>query len=209
MAKLGRPGQYDGSGNRVMSASARRAMIKYVRPRHTEIARMLVIGCLSQGDIAKRLDISESWLSILISQPLMQIQIKKLQEMRDRDALDLVNQMDKASMAAFELVERTMYQTKSERMGVHCAESILDRAGYGKVTKSISTNMNANIDATMTREELVQLLSQRLGRIKDEADGNLRDIADAHTIKAATVPQFEQPIEPVEQEHEITYGNPD
>ena len=185
-------------------------MIKYVRPRHTEIARMLVIGCLSQRDICKRLDISESWLSLLIQQPLMQIQIKKLQEARDRDSLDLINQMDKASMSAFELVERTMYQTKSERMGVHCAESILDRAGYGKVTKSISTNMNANIDATMTREELIQLLSQRLGRIKDEAEGQLRDIADAHSIKAETVPQFEEPIElVVEKDHEITYGNPD
>ncbi len=208
---MGGKGVYDQDGVRVMSVSARKSMIKYVRPRHSEIARMLVIGCLSQRNIAQRLDISESWLSLLIQQPLMQIQIKKLQEERDRDALDLVNDMDKASVAAFGLVERTMYQTKSERMGIHCAESILDRAGYGKVTKTISTNLNANLDATMTREELILLLSKRLGRIKDEAEGNMRDIADAQTIKAETIPVYEElPTEYDEQtELPISYGNID
>ena len=197
---------------RLPSKTVRGAAIKFVKPHHDEIARMLVIGGMKQKDIAKRLDMNQGWLSLLIRQPMVQIKIKKLQEARDRDALDVGKEMDAAALPAFAKLERTMYNSTSERMGIHCAESILDRAGYGRVTKSINTN--TNINATMTRDEMVQLLAKRLGMIKAESEQHLKDVADAQLIELETTGSYEEPgvdemPSTVEHEEQIIYGSPD
>ena len=219
------------SGGGMMSKSARKQAIKFAKPFHDEIARMLVVGNMKQVEVCKILGLSQSWLSLLIQQPMVKIKIKKLQEARDASALSVGAELDAASLPALAKIERTMYNTKSERLGVHCAEAILDRAGYGRVTKSINTNTNINATANMTKDEMVRLLAKRLGAIKAESDAHFHAVAAAQDVELETqeeyVPEYEHdpnlelehvPVEIIEKGEEpstvetkenITYGNPD
>lgn len=179
-----------------MSKVARKVAIKFAKPFHDEIARMLVVGHMSQKEICQVLRLSPAWLSLLIQQPMVVIKIKKLQEARDANALSVGAELDAASIPAIAKIERTMYNTKSERLGVHCAEAILDRAGYGRVTKSINTNTNINATANMTKDEMVRLLAKRLGAIKAESDDHFHAVAAAVDVELETQEEYESEPEP-------------
>jgi len=42
-----------------------------LKPWHDELARRLVIGCQKQCEIAAELGVTQSWLSTILTQPLM------------------------------------------------------------------------------------------------------------------------------------------
>lgn len=192
------------------SASVQKMAIKSVKPWHDEVARRLVIGCQSQKEIAEDLCVSQSWISILINQPLLKVKIQALREQRDNDAVNVAKQLDQASIGAVEIVERTMYRTKSEKLSVQCAQDILDRAGHGKVTKSINENRNINVNANMSREETMRMLTQRITQAKAESAARLEEIANAEAIDI-TFDEFPEtaatmPVEP--DEPSVPYEEP-
>jgi len=171
-----------------------------LKPWHDELARRLVIGCQKQCEIAAELGVTQSWLSTILTQPLMKRRLQMLREERDKDSLDVGKQLDAASMPAIEIIERTMYRTKSEKLSVMCAQDLLDRAGHGKVTKTINENRNLNISANMGREEMMRVLLNRVSIAKGEAEEKIKALAEADTIEvewteAASPDEDHSPVE--------------
>lgn len=161
LAKINRPavGRKQGDGH-----------LMALKPWHDELARRLVIGCQKQYEIANELGVTQAWLSTILTQPLMKRRIRALQDERDKDSLDVGKQLDAAALPALEILERTMYKTKSEKLAVMCAKDLLDRAGHGAINKSVNENRNINIHAHMGKEEMMRVVLNRMRVAKGEAE---------------------------------------
>ena len=152
-----------------LSPSVERYGLGYIRPYHREIARRLVLGERS-SQICADLGISESRMSIIVNSPLFKLEIKRLEEARDKGVADVRQQLEELSPLALEQVERTMYQAPSPTLRFKAAESILDRAGYGAISKSqIRVNSHSTVEhSNMTDGEIRRLIMERVERMVRE-----------------------------------------
>lgn len=64
------------------SKSVAKRGLKYLRPIHKEIARMLVTGH-RQRDIAMDFGINQSRLSLIVNSPIFQDEVRRLEKERD------------------------------------------------------------------------------------------------------------------------------
>ncbi len=197
LAKVAQPavGRKKGDGN-----------LMALKPWHDELARRLVIGCQKQREIARELGVTEAWLSTVLTQPLMKRRIQALRDERDKSALDVGAQLDAAALPAVEIIERTMYKTTSERLKVTCAQDLLDRAGFPRVTKSVNENRNINVHAHMGVDEMKRTLIQRMKRAKGEAEDQIRQLADDETIEVEFIDMTEADEDHSSDEREIGFG---
>ena len=190
LAKVNRPatGRKKGDGH-----------LMALKPWHDELARRLVIGCQKQYEIANELGVTQTWLSTILTQPLMKRRIRALQDERDKDSLDVGKQLDAAALPALEILERTMYKTKSEKLAVMCAKDLLDRAGHGAINKSVNENRNINIHAHMGKEEMMRVIINRMKTAKGEAVEKIKDLEDttieAEWTEAPTTDENDSPAE--------------
>jgi len=137
-----------------------------VRPYHREIARRLVLG-QRQSDICVDLGISTGRLSIIVNSPLFKLELKRLEDIRDKGVEDVTRSLKNLAPVALEQIERTMYTAKSEKLRTQCAWDILDRAGY-KATDKVevrTTNLNINVQ-DYSDDELKEIIKQRLERLR-------------------------------------------
>lgn len=118
--------------------------------------------------IAEDIGMSESRLSIIINSPLFKLEIKRLEEMRDNDVGDVTQTLRELSPIALEVVERTMHRSPSPRLRFDAAESILDRAGYGKVSKAEVRVSGGVVTANLSDIELRKLVEQRVNKLQNE-----------------------------------------
>lgn len=176
-----------------------------LKPWHDELARRLVIGCQKQCEIAKELGVTQPWLSTILSQPLMKRRIQALRDERDKDSLDVGKQMDAAVLPAFEIIERTMYRTKSEKLSVLCAKDILAMTGHGPVTKSINENRNLNVHAHMGPDEMVRVIKNRMRVAMGQAEEKIKALEE-DTIEVEWTEAASPDEEPSPVEREPGYG---
>lgn len=190
----------------VESASVVANGLMYIRPYHREFARRLVLG-QKAVDICADLSVSEARFSIIVNSPLFKIEIKRLEEARDKGVADVTQTLRELSPLALEQVERTMYHARSDRLRFDAAESILDRAGYGK---SARIEIKATHEhSSLTEEEMKKLIMERYQRIRDEAsDKEAMDIkAEAIDIEFETVGECSLNEHPAkEQERTLPIG---
>lgn len=170
----------------VESDSVARYGLQYIRPYHREFARRMVLG-QKAVDICADLGVSEARFSIIINSPLFKIELKRLEEARDKGVADVTQTLRELSPLALEQVERTMYHAKSDRLRFDAAESILDRAGYGKSSKLEVKATHEH--SSLTEEEMKKLVMERIQRIRDEASKKeaMEKEADAIDIEFETV----------------------
>ena len=155
--------------------------IAYLRPYHLEIARRLVLGQRA-SQISELLGMSQSRLSIIINSPLFKLELHRLESERDRGVTDVTKTLRELSPLALETVERTMYGAKSESLRFSAAESILDRAGFGKINKmAIHGEINHNY-SNLSDEELRDLARQRFSRMVTDENQKAEDIEKANAI---------------------------
>src|SRR5208337_4226133 len=166
-----------------MSASQEKMSLGYVRPRHREIARRLVLGH-SQARIARELGLNEGRLSIVCNSALFKIEVAKLERERNQSTCDVTRQIKELAPVALEVLERTMYNTKSDKIRMDIAGSLLDRAGHGAVNKSIALTANmGNVDTSqMQDQELKQLLMNRVQRINAGEEERAQELAEADAM---------------------------
>jgi hypothetical protein len=155
------PSEYD------VSESVELYGLEQVRPYHREIARRLVLG-QRPSEIAKDLGWSVSRLSIIINSPLFKMEIARLEQIRDTGVADVGKTLKELSPIALETVERIMYQSKSERLKLEAAETVLDRAGYGTINKVDVKGSVVHNYHNYTKEELQELVKDRLERMRQE-----------------------------------------
>lgn len=165
------------------SASVERYGIKSVRPYHKELARRVVLGA-SSNSLCKEFHISQCYLSIIINSPLFKLEVDRLQTMRDQGVADVTKTLQELSPLALDVLERTMYSTTSEKNKIKIAESILDRAGYGTIQKGILdvTARSEKGYSDLTLEEKRRLATERIERMKNEADTKAEALKSAESI---------------------------
>lgn len=111
-----------------------------------------------------------SRLSIIINSPLFKIELQRLEEVRDEGVGNIGKTLKELSPVALEVIERTMYQARNEKLKFEAAQDVLNRAGYGAVNKSVinvqqDTSISYN---SMTDAELKRLVNERVQRIQNE-----------------------------------------
>jgi len=164
-----------------MSNSVVKYSLGYIRPHHREIARRLILG-QRQSQICHDLGMSPDRMSIIVNSPLFKVELKRLEKERDNGATDISRTLKELSPVALETVERTMYNADSARLRFDAAESVLDRAGYGRINKS-DIRVSGNIDhSAMTEDEMRQLVADRVQRMRDELAAR-----EATTIEADAI----------------------
>lgn len=163
-----------------LSTTVRKYGLSNIRPRHREMARRVVLG-QTQIEIAKALGISQPRMSVIVNSPLFKIEIKRLEELRDAGVADIRQDLQEMAPGALETLERTMYQGKTEKIKVQCAESILDRAGHGKINKV--EGLVQHNHSSMSHQELVDLVEQRVKRMSDASNQTQKAAEDAKDIE--------------------------
>jgi len=163
------------------SQSVTKYGLGYIRPYHREIARRLVLGEI-QADIARSLGMSESRMSIIVNSPLFKLELQRLAVSRDEGVANVQQTLQAISPLALEVIERTMYSSKSETLKFAAAQDVLDRAGFGKTTKVVSNVSGHVTHSNLSPDELRQLVIERVQRIKDEAEQKAKELRDADAI---------------------------
>ena len=168
-------------GNGV-SKSVEKYGLSYIRPYHREIARRLVLG-QKPTKIREEVGMSDSRFSIIVNSPLFKIEIRRLEGLRDEGVADVTKTLVELSPIALEVVERTMYTAKSETLRASMAESILDRAGFGK-TSRVGIDVKGSIGHhSLTEDELRKLVMDRVERMKTGMEAKAKEVKDAESFE--------------------------
>jgi hypothetical protein len=134
------------------SKSVHECGLGFMRPRHREIARRIVLGT-PQHIICDTMGISSSRLSIIINSKLFQDELSRLENMREDGVRDITKTLQELQPVALAVVEHTMYNGTTERMRFEAAESILDRGSTPKTTKS---KVDIGVDVHISHYERVK-----------------------------------------------------
>lgn len=137
--------------------------LAHIKPLHKELARRLVLG-QKPMEIWRDLNISPEHIRTLMKSPLFKIELAKLEEKRDKGVVDVTKTLHEISPLALEQIERLMYTATTETLKFKAAESILDRAGYGSISKG-SLDIRKKVDikySDLTEMELKKLLAERI-----------------------------------------------
>ena len=157
--------------------------VQYLRPYHREIARRLVVGQKSI-DICKDMNITPARLSIITNTPLFKLELRRLELQREQGVVDVMRTLTELSPLALEVVERTMYQSPSEKMRMKAAESILDRAGFGAINKNLVRVDDASSPrGQFSDAEIQRLIVERVEAMKREATQRAAEMEEAETIE--------------------------
>ncbi len=157
--------------------------VKYIRPYHRELARRIVLGS-SEKELCNEFHIGAAALSMIVNTPLFQLELMRLEKMRDEGVADVTKTLHDLAPIALDTMERTMYQTQSEGLKVKIAESFLDRAGHGAINKSVvdvTTRADTGYD-DLTPDEKRRLVAERIKKMQDEATGEMKDVEAADGI---------------------------
>jgi len=136
--------------------------IQSMNPRHYKILDLCLAG-INNKDIATRLDMVPSQISIITNSPSFQhelaIRRSSISEQVDntianetKDAMHLLK--ENTLRAAQTLVNQL--SSEQEKIAQASAMDILDRAGFPKVTKSSNTNLNAVVCIDLETAELLR-----------------------------------------------------
>lgn len=166
-----------------MPDSVEKYGVKYIKPYHKELARMIVLGA-SQAELCAEFHVRPDALSIITRSPLFQLELERLGQLRDNGVADVGKTLKEISPIAVDVLERTMYRTKSERLKVDIAKDILDRAGHGAINKQV-VDVRARADsgyADLTSEERKRLVEQRIQRMMLETQEKEEELKKAEAV---------------------------
>jgi hypothetical protein len=128
---------------------------------HMEIIRLSVSG-MRQCDIADELGITPATVNCTLNSPISQARIAELRAARDKEAVDFSARLKEGAGRAIELLDSVMdgelSGTASIALRSKVATEILDRAGYGKVSR----NVNLNLDGKLNQDDIEKLTDNAL-----------------------------------------------
>lgn len=131
--------------------------VKELQALHREILR-LHINHVPYSSIANELGITEAMVCYTVNSDLGKLALNRMQDQLDKAALEVNEQLYSNAKIAEQFLGRVVSGdeevTKSLRAKV-CMDQ-LDRAGFGKVTKTV----NVDIKGQLTEEDLMEIKQQ-------------------------------------------------
>lgn len=143
---------------------------KTLNPRHREIMRRLLEGA-SYKMIAEEMGIHTQTVMLVATSKLFQSEIAKMEAEAD---FNVIKKAEALSSEALDTLKNIMRFGKSELARKSSADSILDRAGYGKIEKKIVGIVNGE-------DVIRELNKQRRDSIIGQSNGNSRARATSVT----------------------------
>ena len=138
--------------------------LRTLQHHHEEIIRLKVLG-MRNRDVAKRIGLSQAFVSTICGSELARTRITNLKAKRDvavasgTDFLTIHERIEKMAPAALKKLEALMEKdTISDTVLMKTAQDLLDRAGYSPVKQVISNSTNTNIQCDA---DMVAILKQR------------------------------------------------
>lgn len=113
------------------SSKASQWALHALNGRHKDIMRRLIEGA-NLVDVAKHMGVSLDALTIIVNSPLFRAELKKQLEQASRE---VSARLENLAGEALDYIRQMMRETASEMTRRSCADSILDRAGYGRTEK--------------------------------------------------------------------------
>ena len=138
----------------VATAPDRPIKINGMKERHHEIKRRLVAGD-RYVDIARDMGMTQSWLSIVVSSPVFQMELQKLRAEADREAADVSKRLTNLAPDAMTVLERAVRGRAGDFKppdGISTAKqadialTVLERAGHGKPANITQSTANVKIE---------------------------------------------------------------
>ena len=144
--------EYD-DGSLAISAPVSTNNLKKLRGVHGEILRLHHMGVKS-GEIAKTVGKCEGTVNYTIQSVPGQERLRELQLLSDNDSVEIAKKLRKIAPEAVDMMKSIMLdEVEDEHVSVptrlRAAESLLDRGGWGKVTKS---NITIKDDSQIVEE---------------------------------------------------------
>lgn len=140
--------------------------VKHLWPHHKSMARLFVEGATPK-QIAEITGFTSGQISRILGSPAFQIELSRLSELADENAID-VNKMimEHAPAAAASLIEDLYVEVgdsdKARALRQNAAKDILDRSGHIKKGEPVSTkNINLtqiNVDKMETADLFTEVM---------------------------------------------------
>ena len=121
---------------------------------HREIIRLYAMGAGVQ-EIATEMGCSRSHVRYVVNSPLAMEMRRELQERKDEKCADVMGRLAEMCPNAVKLMQDVMdgEMEASIPLRIKVCESILDRAGYGKIART----QNFNVSTALTAEDILDL----------------------------------------------------
>ena len=126
--------------------------VTYLWERHKEIARLVLCG-KKPIEICRDLGYTPTWMSVVMNSPVFKTYLSKLRERTEEDVFDVRKRLTQgAEKGVLELLAILDDASASPGLKAKVSMDFLDRAGFPKVTKTESTNVQITLDAARIEE---------------------------------------------------------
>lgn len=124
------------------------------REEYQEAIRLKALGCKTR-DIARELNLSYHHVQQAISCPFGQRMLADLQGARNSSVMDIQSRIQGMCGDALDFIEGVLDGEIESTTGLKfkVVESVLDRAGHGKITK----NLNLGLSGSLTADDIEQI----------------------------------------------------
>lgn len=152
--------ELDIAGTTSSDTKAAAKHISEIKPRHREIARLMVLGYRDMH-IAAVLGMASTTVSHLRRQPVFVELLRELQAQRDNAVMNLDTHIELAAETGVQILAKRL-EDEGDVMPIEhvrkVTQMLLDRSGHAPVTRT----ENKNLNLTMSKEELEK--AKALGR---------------------------------------------
>lgn len=133
--------------------------ISYLWPHHRSMARSMVAGGLTPGELAVAYGYTPGQITRIINSPLFQSELARIEAGEEQDARDLRKEIMKMAERAVEVIDEDLrIKEIGNKTRQAAAFDILDRAGFG--TKKTSIHVEG--DMTFVRQDIHEMSTEQL-----------------------------------------------
>ena len=141
--------------------------LRKLSARHKQAARLLVSG-YSQREVSERIGMSEAHLSVVVSSPPFQEEVKRLEGELNQCVIKAQNILIEAAPDAAQVKVDILKNTESERLKSDVASDILKGVGALRTEKTEPPNMTLNI--SQERWDLIITTLKEVEEAKSQKD---------------------------------------
>lgn len=138
--------------------------LKRLRWSHHTLARYLADGKLTQVEISAQTGYSEKTITSYKRDPAFSELVAQYREKLQHREVDVVEKLETLAVdMLIEIADRLEEDPEAISMAqlLECSKLLLDRSGYGPITKQLNVNANISADVLMRIKENVQAEEKR------------------------------------------------
>jgi len=141
-------------------SKGRTPTISNLWPHHRSMARSIVAAGLTPTQLAETYGFSQGQITRIINSPMFKLELARLEKEADELAVDVRADLKRMAVRAVEILDEQMNKVGvEEKTKQKAAFGVLDRAGYGKKDRPISTG---DINIHNTQVNIAKLSDKEL-----------------------------------------------